>query len=100
MVQEHQDNSKLSAGLSKSKARDLSPAFNRIMYVLFIALAIYYVVRSEWMTAASNMGIALIFDPFNQETKWQARPLYQKVWLIVHISIVFIFFGLFFATKP
>ena len=39
MVQEHQDNSKLSADLSKSKAKDLSPAFNRIMYVLFIALA-------------------------------------------------------------
>jgi len=94
-----QENNSLAAEIKKNKPRDFSPAFNRVMYGLFIALSIYYIVRGQWMTAASNMGIALIFDPFDQKMKWHERPLYQRVWLIVHVSIVFIFFGIFLAGK-
>lgn len=96
MVQENND---LAVEIKKDKPRDFTPQFNRVMYGLFIALSIYYIFKSEWMTAASNMGIALIFDPFDQKIKWQERPLYQRVWLIVHVSIVFIFFGIFLAGK-
>lgn len=51
------------------------------------------------MNAASNLGIALIFDPFNQQKKWNDRPLYQRVWLIVHVMLVFGLFAISFAGK-
>jgi hypothetical protein len=100
MVQVNPDQNTLTPGISKEKKRDFTPAFSRVMYCLFIVLAIYYFVRGQWMQVASNMGIALIFDPFNHNMKWQERPLYQKIWLLVHVSVVIIFFVLFFATSP
>lgn len=94
-----QENNELVAEIQKDKPRDFTTQFNRVMYGLFIALSIYYVFKNEWMTAASNLGIALLFDPFNQKIKWQQRPLYQRVWLLVHVSIVFMLFGIFIALK-
>jgi hypothetical protein len=83
----------------QQKARDLSPAVNRFMYGMLILLSLYFAISGNWMTAASNLGIGLIFDPFDQKMKFQDRPLYQRVWLIVHVSIVFLIFGLAFSAK-
>jgi hypothetical protein len=35
----------------------------------------------------------LAFDPFNTEQPWNERPLWQKIWLIVHLAIVALLFG-------
>lgn len=71
----------------------MSPAIARVMYGLFVAMSAYFLIFShDVLTAASNMGIALIFDPFDQAVKWQDRPMWQRAWLIVHVAIVF---GLF-----
>ena len=35
------------------------------------------------------LGIGLAFDPFNQEQPWNERPSWQKLTLIVHLSLVF-----------
>ncbi len=40
------------------------------------------------MQAAASMGIALAFDPFNPEQKWNDRPFWQKAVLIIHLLIV------------
>ncbi len=76
------------------KPKNITPAIAKIGYGAFVALSIYFLATGQLMSAASNLGIALIFDPFNQEQTWNKRPLYQKAWLIVHVAIVF---GLFIA---
>lgn len=64
--------------------------FNRVMYGLFVALAIYHLVfRDDLSDAMSTLGIALIFDPFDQNVDWKRRPRYQNVWLIIHVIVVF-----------
>ncbi len=60
-----------------------------IGYTLFVLLGVYRLFRAEdMMDAGSAFGIALIFDPFAPVT-WAARPLWQRAWLVVHLTIVF-----------
>jgi len=68
--------------------------FNRYAYVVYMVLVIWLFIKGDYEWAFANMGIALVFDPFNPAVKWQQRPLYQKVWLLVHLA--FTFSGLFY----
>ncbi len=69
--------------------------FNKYAYAGFLLISAYYALYShDYMSAASNMGIGLIFDPFDTEQKWNDRPRYQKIWLIVHLAITAALFGL------
>lgn len=63
--------------------------FNRYAYVAFLVLVIYFAVKGQYGEAFTNLGIALVFDPFDPSVKWQQRPIYQKVWLIIHVTITF-----------
>ncbi len=64
---------------------------NRSMYGAFVLFSIYYLFMGKDLgDAMSNLGIALIFDPFDQKVTWGNRPFYQRAWLIVHASIVLI----------
>jgi hypothetical protein len=75
--------------MSAAKSLDFSKKFNRILYVGFIIMAAYFVfISKDYGSALSNAGIALAFDPFDQQVKWNDRPLYQRVWLIVHVTLV------------
>jgi hypothetical protein len=60
---------------------------NRYTYLLYLILVAYlfFIGDIEW--AITNLGIALVFDPFNPEVKWQDRLFYQKAWLIVHLTL-------------
>jgi hypothetical protein len=73
---------------AKERITEKSIVFNRIMYGAFVLLGIYFLVRGDTTSAMSNLGISLIFDPFDQKIHWQQRPSYQKLWLIVHLSLV------------
>ena len=67
--------------------------FNRIAYLLFVMLGIFYLIKKDWNNAGIYFGIALVFDPFNQSVKWDDRPLYQRVLLYVQVSAaLFLFF--------
>lgn len=60
----------------------------RILYAMFVLLAIYQGIFSEnYVQAASNMALALIFDPFDQQEPWGERPTWQKAWLICHLGM-------------
>ncbi len=72
-----------------SGTRDRSVMFNRSMYGAFVLLSIYFFIRGDVASAMSNLGIALIFDPFDQKIKWNDRPHYQRIWLFVHVGLVF-----------
>lgn len=64
--------------------------FNRILYTGFVLIAIWsYFFSKDTGTALANLGIALAFDPFSPEVPWPQRPLYQRIWLGVHIILVF-----------
>ncbi len=77
-----------------SRPKDRAAFINRILYGAFTALAIYFLATSRIEEAMPTLGIALIFDPFDQKVAWNNRPSYQKIWLIVHLSIVFGLIGI------
>ncbi len=73
------------------KAKTLDNKFNRVLYVSFTILSLYYFIFStDKMQGVACLGIALAFDPFNQKQPFLERPLYQKVWLVIHLVLVFI----------
>lgn len=68
--------------------------FNKVLYIGFLVLGIYQAFFSkDLLQAAASMGIALAFDPFDQEKKWNERPIWQKGLLVVHLAIVLGLFG-------
>lgn len=72
----------------------MKSSFNRILYVGFLLLGIYQAaVSKDYMQSAASLGIAMAFDPFNQEQKWQDRPVWQKAVLIIHLALVAAMFG-------
>jgi hypothetical protein len=57
-------------------------------------LSVYHlVVAHSFSDAMSCLGIALIFDPFDNSVKWGNRPVYQRAWLVVHVILVLILLG-------
>ena len=65
-----------------------SDLINRYGYILFLILVIYQAATGDLEWAVANLGIALIFDPFDSSVKWQDRLLYQKLWMIFHLLLV------------
>jgi hypothetical protein len=68
--------------------KDRTTIFNRFLYGTFVVLALYFLATHRITEAMPNLGIALIFDPFDQKVSWNNRPAYQQIWLIVHLSIL------------
>lgn len=67
---------------------------NKFIYLGFLLLGIYQsIFTKDYMQAASSLGIALAFDPFNPEQKWNERPTWQKAVLIIHLTLVAAMFG-------
>jgi hypothetical protein len=67
--------------------KSIDPIFNKILYVSFVLFAVYFSVYSrQFGDAAMNLGIALAFDPFDQNQSWKDRPMWQKAWLILHLG--------------
>lgn len=71
--------------------------FIKVGYALFVVLAFYHLlINKNLIDCAMNLGIALVFDPFDQQISWNNRPKWQRAWLIVHLLIAFsvLIFGL------
>ncbi|USQ03494.1 hypothetical protein [Aquirufa antheringensis] len=68
----------------------MKTSFNKFLYIGFLLLGLFQALFSkDYMQAAASLGIGLAFDPFNPEQKWSDRPTWQKMVLIVNLSIVF-----------
>ena len=53
--------------------------FNKFLYIGFLLLGLYQSIFSkDYMHATDSLGIALAFNPINQEQKWNDRPNWQK----------------------
>lgn len=71
-----------------TSAKTLSPTINRVLYGSFVLLSLYFFLTKSYEDAVINLGIALIFDPFDQTVRWDMRPVWQRVWLIAHLVIM------------
>lgn len=68
--------------------------FSKYLYIGFLVLGLFQAFFSnDYMQSAASLGIALAFDPFNPEQKWNDRPTWQKAVLIVHLACVAAMFG-------
>ncbi len=73
--------------------RNISPLFNRIAYVAFVLLCMYYLLFSpDKMQGVSMLGIALVFDPFDQQMPFNKRPIWQRALLLIHLAILITLF--------
>jgi len=62
--------------------------YSKILYGSFVFLASYYIFfKQDYIEAASALGIALIFDPFDVNKAFNLRPMWQKAWLIIHLGL-------------
>ncbi len=71
----------------------MSAPFNRYLYGGFVVLAVVMLTTGDWMTGVSNIGIALLFDPFDTKQPFNERPKWQQVWLVVHVCALFAALG-------
>lgn len=80
---------------SKTVTSGKSLRINRVGYALFILLALYFLIVSrDVISAASNLGIGLVFDPFDDQITWNKRAKWQRAVHLVHLVAVFVLFGL------
>ncbi len=69
--------------------------FAKCLYIGFVAFGFYLLLfKQQFSEAAIYFGIALAFDPFNPETSFKDRPIWQKLVLIIQVILVFTLFGI------
>lgn len=58
---------------------------NRFIYGAFLSISLLFVCLKDFEMATVFAGIGLAFDPFNQSTPFNKRPLWQRLWLVGHL---------------
>lgn len=77
-----------SSNTNSPEKKDMTQPFNRALYFMFWLLCFYHVFfRQDYIDGATTLGIALIFDPFDQKVPFNERPLWQRIWLFVHLAL-------------
>ena len=72
----------------------MKTSFYKYLYIGFVLLGLYELwVKKSALEAATQLGIALIFDPFDQNQPWKERPQWQKAILIIHLALMGGLFG-------
>ncbi|MBL0358078.1 MAG: hypothetical protein IPP72_14955 [Chitinophagaceae bacterium] len=73
--------------MTNSTANPAGNKFNKYAYAVFVAAGIIFFSIKDYSQAAVFMGLAPVFDPFNQSVAFDKRPLWQRAWLIVHLLL-------------
>jgi len=72
----------------------MKTSFNKYLYLGFVLFGLYeLLVKKSALEAATQLGIALIFDPFDTTQPWKERPKWQKAVLILHLALIVGLFG-------
>ena len=72
----------------------MKSSFNKYLYIGFVLLGLYELwVKKSALEAATQLGIALIFYPFDQNQPLKVRPQWQKAILIIHLAFMGGLFG-------
>lgn len=61
--------------------------FNKPAYIIFAALGILYAIKKDFANACVFWNLAVVFDPFDVNKPFNNRPLYQRIWLFVHVIV-------------
>ncbi len=61
--------------------------FNKYAYATFLLAGIYFLIQKDISQAIIFWGLAPVFDPFDVQLPFKNRPVYQQLWLWVHVSI-------------
>jgi len=61
---------------------------NRRAYGILLLAGLLSIAFKDWTIAVIFTGTALGFDPFNTKQAWSLRPVWQKIWLMIHLMIV------------
>lgn len=81
------------ANIKKPKA--IAGPFNKLVYAAFSLLGLFFfIVQGSISEGLIYLGLALVFDPFDQSVTWKARPTYQRAWLIIHLLLALTLFAL------
>ncbi|MDX2003462.1 MAG: hypothetical protein SFW35_13590 [Chitinophagales bacterium] len=74
--------------------------FNKPGYAIFVLAGLVFMIASrDFNNGALFFSLALVFDPFDPNVPWKERPLYQKVWLIVHLLLAIALFSGFLISE-
>ena len=79
---------------TETKTKQAERNINKPAYVVFLLAGIYFMIQKNFSEASTFWVLALMFDPFNTETPFKKRPVYQQLWLFVHLSITLAMFVL------
>jgi len=72
---------------TKSTTTPAAINLNKPAYIVFVLVGIVFLILKDFSQAVIFWGLALVFDPFDIKLAFDKRPLYQKVWLIVHLAV-------------
>nr|WP_294947221.1 hypothetical protein [uncultured Mucilaginibacter sp.] len=65
------------------------PKYNRVACAFLLLAAIVLLILKDWQNGFCMLGISLIVAPFYNRYTPAKRPLWQRNWLIVHLTILF-----------
>ncbi|SMD45732.1 hypothetical protein SAMN00777080_4395 [Aquiflexum balticum DSM 16537] len=81
--------------MRKQKILDQSKSFTRLIYMAMVLIAILSLIfLKDLSNATITFALALAFDPFDQSQEWKKRPIWQRIWLGVHLLIAVGMLGL------
>lgn len=76
-----------------------SSILNKLVYIVLVLTGIVFIFLNDFSSATISIGISLAFDPFDQKIPFGKRPLWQRVWLIIHLAVTFILLWFTINTK-
>jgi hypothetical protein len=67
----------------------MKTSFNKYLYIGFVLFGLYELcIKHSALEAATRLGIALAFDPFDVNQPWKERPQWQKAVLILDLALI------------
>lgn len=84
---------------TSAKTNTQNIRFQRVAYGVFLLAGIYFLIRKDYGNAVLFFGLAPIFDPFDAKIPYGKRPLYQKIWLMIHVTITMVSLALVIVYK-
>jgi len=81
------------------KTKSQNTRFQKTAYAVFVLAGIYFLIRKDYGNAVIFFGLVPIFDPFDAKIPFTKRPLYQKIWLMVHVAITLFSITLLIINK-
>ena len=83
----------------QTPAKPITKNYNKPAYLVFVAAGLVFLALRDFSQAAMYCSLALAFDPFNTALPFHKRPIYQKLWLYVHVTVSLGLFVLMFLRK-